>query len=97
MPESESREMYLKSIYEIADGEEPVAVSLLAKRMGVSPVSATEMVKRLRSWPIDHSHSLQGSRVDRYRTTKSFDRCSAAAIMGTIPGGSPRYPLVSGI
>ena len=47
MPESESREMYLKSIYEIADGEEPVAVSLLAKRMGVSPVSATEMVKRL--------------------------------------------------
>ena len=47
MPESESREMYLKSIYEIADGEEPVAVSLLAKRMGVSPVSAAEMVKRL--------------------------------------------------
>jgi len=47
MPESESREMYLKSIYEISDGEEPVAVSLLAKRMGVSPVSATEMVKRL--------------------------------------------------
>ncbi len=47
MPETESREMYLKSIYEIADGEEPVAVSLLAKRMGVSPVSATEMVKRL--------------------------------------------------
>ncbi len=47
MPKSESREMYLKSIYEIADGEEPVAVSLIAKRMGVSPVSATEMVKRL--------------------------------------------------
>jgi DtxR family Mn-dependent transcriptional regulator len=47
MPESESREMYLKSIYEISDGAEPVAVSLLAKRMGVSPVSATEMVKRL--------------------------------------------------
>ncbi len=47
MPVSESREMYLKSIYEIAAGEEPVPVSLLAKRMGVSPVSATEMVKRL--------------------------------------------------
>ncbi len=47
MPETESREMYLKSIYEIADAEEPVAVSLLAKRMGVSPVSAAEMVKRL--------------------------------------------------
>jgi DtxR family Mn-dependent transcriptional regulator len=47
MPVSESREMYLKSIYEISDGTEPVAVSLLAKRMGVSPVSAAEMVKRL--------------------------------------------------
>lgn len=47
MPESESREMYLKSIYELLDGEELVAVSQLAKRVGVSPVSATEMVKRL--------------------------------------------------
>jgi DtxR family Mn-dependent transcriptional regulator len=47
MPESESREMYLKSIYELASGEDLVPVSLLAQRMGISPVSATEMVKRL--------------------------------------------------
>ena len=47
MPQSESREMYLKSIYELSDQGELVAVSLLAKRLGVSPVSATEMVKRL--------------------------------------------------
>jgi len=47
MPESESREMYLKSIYELANGEALVPVSLLANRMGISPVSATEMVKRL--------------------------------------------------
>jgi DtxR family Mn-dependent transcriptional regulator len=47
MPESESREMYLKSIYELSSNGELVAVSLLAKRMGVSPVSATEMIKRL--------------------------------------------------
>ena len=47
MPESESREMYLKSIYELASGDELVPVSLLAKRMGISPVSAAEMVKRL--------------------------------------------------
>ena len=47
MPESESREMYLKSIYELSPNGELVAVSLLAKRMGVSPVSATEMIKRL--------------------------------------------------
>lgn len=47
MPKSESREMYLKSIYELTEGDDLVAVSLLAKRVGVSPVSATEMVKRL--------------------------------------------------
>ena len=47
MPSSESKEMYLKSIYELSYEGELVAVSLLAKRMGVSPVSATEMVKRL--------------------------------------------------
>jgi len=47
MPESESREMYLKSIYELAEGDEPVAVSQLARRLGVSPVSASEMIKRL--------------------------------------------------
>ncbi len=47
MPESESREMYLKSIYELSAGEDLVAVSLLAKRVGVSAVSATEMMKRL--------------------------------------------------
>lgn len=47
MPETESREMYLKSIYELSSDSELVAVSLLAKRLGVSPVSATEMIKRL--------------------------------------------------
>lgn len=50
MPETESREMYLKSIYELADGVDLVPVSLLAKRVGVSPVSATEMVKRLEEY-----------------------------------------------
>lgn len=47
MPSSESRDMYLKSIYELSYEGDLIAVSLLAKRMGVSNVSATEMVKRL--------------------------------------------------
>ena len=47
MPSSESREMYIKSIYELSADGELVAVSLIAKRMGVSAVSATEMIKRL--------------------------------------------------
>ena len=47
MLDSESREMYLKSIYELANGEDLVPVSLLANRMGISPVSESEMLKRL--------------------------------------------------
>jgi DtxR family Mn-dependent transcriptional regulator len=50
MPESESKEMYLKSIYELSSGDDLVPVSLLAKRLGVSPVSAAEMVKRLEEY-----------------------------------------------
>jgi len=47
MTVSESREMYLKTIYELENGDTPVPVSLIAERLGVSAVSATEMVKRL--------------------------------------------------
>ncbi len=45
---SESVEMYLKTIFELAaEGAEPVAISSVARRLGVSSVSATEMIKRL--------------------------------------------------
>lgn len=37
----------MKSIYELGPGDDLVPVSLLANRMGISPVSAAEMVKRL--------------------------------------------------
>lgn len=47
MAESESMEMYLKSIFELNDDEEPVAISQVAERLGVSAVSANEMIKRL--------------------------------------------------
>ena len=47
MSTSESREMYLKSILELEVDQEPVAVSQVAQRLGVSAVSATEMMKRL--------------------------------------------------
>lgn len=46
-PFNESTEMYLKTVRELADGEEPVPISALARRLGVSAVSATEMVHRL--------------------------------------------------
>lgn len=46
-PFDESVEMYLKSIYELADGDDLVPIAALARRLAVSIVSATEMVHRL--------------------------------------------------
>ena len=46
---NESTEMYLKTVLELANGaNKPVPISALAERLGVSTVSATEMVHRLR-------------------------------------------------
>jgi DtxR family Mn-dependent transcriptional regulator len=44
---NESIEMYIKTIGELSPGDEDVAISALARRLGVSTVSATEMVHRL--------------------------------------------------
>ncbi|MFW5940833.1 MAG: metal-dependent transcriptional regulator [Chloroflexota bacterium] len=46
-PFNESTEMYLKAVRELAHGEEMVPISGLARWLGVSTVSATEMVHRL--------------------------------------------------
>jgi DtxR family transcriptional regulator, Mn-dependent transcriptional regulator len=43
---SESMEMYLKAMLEMSD-REPATVSRLAERLGVTPVSANEMVRKL--------------------------------------------------
>jgi DtxR family transcriptional regulator, Mn-dependent transcriptional regulator len=45
---NESTEMYLKTVVELANGAgKPVPISALADRLGVSTVSATEMIHRL--------------------------------------------------
>lgn len=46
-PFNESTEMYLKTVSELAPAGEMVAISALARRLGVSTVSATEMIHRL--------------------------------------------------
>lgn len=46
-PFNESLEMYLKTARELTVGDGPVPISALADRLGVSAVSATEMVHRL--------------------------------------------------
>lgn len=44
---SETVEMYLKTIAELSDGHSPVIIARVAERLGISPVSANEMMKRL--------------------------------------------------
>lgn len=44
---NESTEMYLKTVSELAPEGSMVAISALARRLGVSTVSATEMIHRL--------------------------------------------------
>lgn len=70
---NESTEMYLKTISELAESDgEPVAISALAERMGVSNVSATEMVHRLAKRDLLHHEPYKGVRlspVGRQRAT----------------------------
>ena len=47
MAESESVEMYLKTILELEEAGGPVAIARVAERLGVSTVSVNEMLKRL--------------------------------------------------
>ena len=44
---NEAVEMYLKTIAELDDGRSPIVIARVAERLGVSPVSANEMMKRL--------------------------------------------------
>lgn len=44
---NEAVEMYLKTIAELTGSGEPVVIARVAERLGVTPVSASEMMKRL--------------------------------------------------
>jgi DtxR family transcriptional regulator, Mn-dependent transcriptional regulator len=80
---SESTEMYLKSLAEL-DPHQPVAISRLAGRLGVTQVSATEMVKRLAEQALlhhipykgvvltDQGRAIAGSVIRRQRLWERF-------------------------
>ncbi len=72
-PFNESTEMYLKTIIELTEQEDsPVPISALAERMGVSNVSATEMVHRLEKQGLLEHAPYKGvslSTVGRQRAT----------------------------
>jgi len=59
-PFNESIEMYLKTARELTVDETPVAISALANRLGVSAVSATEMVHRLQEDGLVEHHPYKG-------------------------------------
>jgi DtxR family transcriptional regulator, Mn-dependent transcriptional regulator len=44
---NETVEMYLKTVAELSDGRNPIVIARVAERLGVTPVSANEMMKRL--------------------------------------------------
>jgi DtxR family Mn-dependent transcriptional regulator len=53
---SESAEMYLKSIWELSASGQPLPIAELAGRLGISNVSATEMVHRMAAQQLlDHT------------------------------------------
>jgi len=59
-PLSESTEMYLKSLAELGIFE-PVAISRLAERLGVTPVSANEMIHKLTKQGSVTHHPYKGA------------------------------------
>ncbi len=58
-----SPEMYLKSVYELSPGSERVQVSAIASRLGVSPVSASEMIHRLADRRLMNYRRYRGARL----------------------------------
>jgi len=69
----ESLEMYLKTIYELTVINPLVPISALADRLGISVVSATEMVHRMREQGLlEHKH-YKGVRLTENGRRESLD------------------------
>lgn len=71
----ESAEMYMKTICELTSEAEVVPISTLADRLGISPISATEMVHRMRE-----NQLVEHKRYKGVHLTKS-GRIKALAII----------------
>jgi DtxR family transcriptional regulator, Mn-dependent transcriptional regulator len=56
-------EDYLKAIYQLARGDEPVGTSAIAERLGVAPGSVTGMLKRLGHQELVEHERYQGARL----------------------------------
>jgi DtxR family Mn-dependent transcriptional regulator len=58
--------MYLKSIYQLGKDETLVAISALAAHLGISPVSATEMIHRMVSRKLVRHIPYKGVRLTEH-------------------------------
>ena len=56
-------EDYLKAIYQLARGDDPVGTSAIAERLGVAPASVTGMLKRLGRQELVEHERYQGARL----------------------------------
>lgn len=56
-------EDYLKSIYRLQDGNDPVSSSTIASAMGVKPPTVTTMLQRMDDEGLVHYESYRGARV----------------------------------
>jgi DtxR family Mn-dependent transcriptional regulator len=57
--------MYLKSLWELSTGGEPVGIASVAARLGISPVSASEMIHRLEERRLVEHQRYRGVRLTR--------------------------------
>ncbi len=62
-PLSAAHEDYLKAIYQLGEDGEPVTNSALATHLGVTPASATNMVKKLAELGLVEHEPYQGARL----------------------------------
>lgn len=68
-----SREDYLKALHALATGETPVAVGALARRLGVSPPSVTNMLARLADERLVTNAPREGAKLTALGRRRALD------------------------
>jgi DtxR family Mn-dependent transcriptional regulator len=73
----ESKEMYLKTIAELSFEQDIVPITNIAERLGISTVSASEMVHRLQDYELLHHTPYKGVNLteDGQQRANSIIRC----------------------
>jgi DtxR family Mn-dependent transcriptional regulator len=62
-PLSEAIQDYLKGIYSLQEGDDRVTITAVARKLGVSPASASAMVKKLAALGLAEHEPYRGARL----------------------------------